>query len=110
MTDQTPKPKKPKQPQDHKPKQEKKSETTTLHAGGRDWIVANETLDDFEFLADLGGIEDGNPTRIPRALQRLLDREQYAEAMNMLRDPDSGRVSVEAGAEFFRELFEQTAG
>lgn len=108
MTDQTPKPKKPKQPQDHKPKQPKPKEgVRILQSHGRDWEVAEESLDDFELLADFGALEDGNPSRLPSALKRLLGPEQYRDAIELLRDPDTNRVSVEAGAGFFRDLFEQ---
>lgn len=81
------------------------TKTLTATAAGREWTVPAEALDDFELLDDLDEIETGNAARLPRSLKRLLG-EQYKDALDALRDQDSGKVGVEAGAEFFRELFE----
>ena len=95
----------PKKPQDRKPK----APVDGVHeaeVGGRTWRVEAEAMDDFELLDDLGEVEAGNAARLPRVLRRLLGPEQYKAAMDVLRDPDTGRVGVEAGADFVRDLFE----
>lgn len=93
----------PKKPQDHKPAADG---THRVEANGRTWTIEAESLDDFELLDDLGEIEAGNPSRLPKALKRLLGTEQYRAALDSLRDADSGRVGVEAGAEFIKAIFE----
>ena len=97
-------PKAAKQPQDHKPKAESKPETLTGHVRGRDWTVLTEALDDFELLDDLNALEQkGDPTRLPSVLRRLLG-EQWRDAMDAMRNTETGRVSIEAGSEFVMDL------
>lgn len=78
-----------------------------VEVNGRAWTVSAEALDDFELLDDLGEIETGNAAPMPRVLKRLLGAEQYREALDSLRDPETGRVGVEAGADFVRAVFEE---
>ena len=92
-----------KKPSDRKPKA---SDTHEVEVNGRTWTVAADALDDFELLDDLSEIDNENASRMPRALKRLLGPEQYKEALNSIRDPKTGRVGVEAGAEFVKALFE----
>lgn len=92
-----------KAPQDRKPKA---GEPHRVEVDGRTWTVDSDALDDFELLDDLGEIEAGNAARLPRALRRLLGAEQYKRAIESLRDGDTGRVPVEAGAEFIKAVFE----
>lgn len=91
----------PKTPQDRKPKA---SAHLVASVAGRDWTIDKDALDDFELLDDLGEIEAGNAARMPRVLRRLLG-DQYRAALDTLRD-DDGKVRVEVGATFVRELFE----
>lgn len=92
----------PKKPQDRKTKADA---PLTAEVGGRTWTVERDAMDDFELLEDLGEVEAGNAARLPRVLRRLLGADQYREAMDHLRD-DAGKVGVEAGANFVRDLFE----
>ena len=91
-------------PQDRKPKDEPKPETLTAAVKGREWSVPSDALDDFELLDDLNALEQrGDVTRLPSVLRRLLG-EQWRDAMDVMRDETTGRVSVEAGSEFVMEL------
>ena len=93
-----------KKPQDRKPKAEPKPETLTATVNGKDWSVPADALDDFELLDDLNALEQRNDaTRLPSVLRRLLG-DQWRDAMETLRDKDSGRVSVEAGSKFVMDL------
>jgi len=92
----------PKVPQDRRPKA---SDALVAKVAGQDWMIDKDALDDFELLDDLGEIEAGNASRLPRVLRRLLGAEQYKTALDSLRG-DDGKVRVEAGAEFVREIFE----
>lgn len=92
----------PKPPQDRLPKA---GAPLTATVAGQEWTVDRDALDDFELLDDLGEIEDGNAARMPRVLRRLLG-DQYKAALDTIRDPQTGKVGVEAGAQFVRELFE----
>lgn len=92
-----------KKPSDRRPKA---SDTHEVEVNGHTWTVAADALDDFELLDDLSEIDSGNPSRLPRVLKRLLGPEQYKAAMDSVRDPETGRVGVEAGAEFVGALFE----
>lgn len=91
----------PKTPQDRKPKA---GAPLTATVAGKEWVVDRDALDDFEMLDDLGEIEAGNAARLPRVLRRLLG-DQYKAALDTLRG-DDGKVRVEAGAQFARDLFE----
>ena len=95
----------PETPQDRKPKASKATEDFTVTVAGRDWTVAREALDDFELLDDLGAVEAGNPARLPSVLRRLLG-EQYAAALDTIRDEKTGRVGIEAGNDFVKAVFE----
>ncbi len=94
-----------KKPTDRQTKATDKPDTFTVNVDGRDWIVTGEAVDDFELLDDLHAYEDkGDATRLPSILRRLLGDDGYREAMGVLRDEDSGRVSIEAGANFVGNL------
>lgn len=92
----------PKSPQDRRPKA---GAPLVAHVAGRDWTIDKDALDDFELLDDLGEIEAGNAARMPRVLRRLLG-DQYKAALDAIRDEGTGKVGVEAGAQFVRDLFE----
>lgn len=109
-----------KQPQDRKPKQETPKVTeTTFELTGREvqgWEVSmqgmtvrvpREALDDFELLDELGQMQSGEATSLP-SLPKLLRRlvgPDYKPVMEGLRDPQTGRVSVQAGTQFVMDLF-----
>ena len=97
-------PKNAKQPSDHQPKKGGANDTDRkVTVAGREWTVSRDALDDFELLDDLGAIEDGNAGRLPRVMRRLLG-DEYKDALDHLRDEDTGRVAVEPAAEFISDL------
>lgn len=100
-----------KQPEDHKPKTEDPkvevvdgARIVTLH--GAEWRIEDAVLDDFELLDDLRAVQDNDDaSRMPSLLRRMLGDDGYKQAMDVLRDSGTGRVSVEAGAIFVWDLF-----
>jgi len=92
----------PKTPQDRRPKG---SNNFVASVNGCDWTVSPDALDDFELLDDLGEVEAGNAARLPRVLRRLLG-DQYRDALEALRDADTGRVRLEPATEFVQAIFE----
>lgn len=119
-----------KQPTDHRPKTEKPVKpTATKVDGGMEItypvkgsakpdqdastftvLVPTDALDDFELLSDLREVQDGeDPSYFPRMLRRLVGAEGYTEVMNGLREPKTGRVSMEDGVQFVQDVFEAIA-
>jgi len=119
-----------KQPADHKPKTAKPVKpTVTKVDGGMEItytvkgsakpdqdgstftvLVPTDALDDFELLSDLREVQDGeDPSYFPRMLRRLVGSDGYAVVMNGLRDPATGRVSMEDGVQFVQDTFEAIA-
>lgn len=90
-------------PEDRKPKADSGSGDVTVTVDGRDWIVPRAAMDDFEVLDDMASIEAGDMSRMPAVLRRLIG-DQWREAMASLRDSETGRVTVEAGAVFLNEI------
>jgi hypothetical protein len=67
--------------------------------------IPDESLDDFELLDDLRAAQDDEDgSRLPSLLRRLLGAD-YKRVLDALRDPVTGRVTVEAGATFVWDLF-----
>ena len=97
-----------KKPQDRKPKAEDAPTVTTVAVRGIDVTVPADALDDFELLDDLHELENGNATRLPAVLRRLVG-DQWQAVMDVARDPETGRVSIESGAEVVREIMEGLA-
>lgn len=97
-----------KKPQDHRPPAtEQPPEVLRATVAGHEWEVPAAAIDDFELLDDLNSLDQhGDPTRMPSVLRRLLGDEQWHKAMDVLRDPTTGRVSVEAGGDFVMELIQ----
>lgn len=96
-----------KQPQDRKPAEEKSDGFIHVTLHEKEWLVPEEALDDFELLDDINSLEQrADASRMPSVLRRLLG-DQWSDAMEVLRDKDSGRVSVEAGSKFVWDLLEE---
>ncbi|AQX79651.1 hypothetical protein BWO91_06305 [Plantibacter flavus] len=103
------KPKKPKAPQDHKPKKP----AVKIVEGGREvairgvkLTILDESLNDYELLEDAAS---GEISRIAQVLNRLLGEEQTKLIKEALRDPKTGRVPAQGEgsiAEFLSEMFE----
>lgn len=66
--------------------------------------VAAEAMDDFELMDDIARMEE-SPVYLPRVLRRLVGEEGYRALLDVVRG-DSGRVSLEDGAEIVGELLE----
>ena len=92
-----------KKPTDRQPKQQDES-TITVTAGGREWSIDAAVRDDFELLADIIKLQRGELLGMPSLLERLVGIDQFGEAMNLLRDPETGRGSVASGIEFTHDV------
>lgn len=98
-----------KQPQDHKPKQQKPvvedivgGKRVTLRGITVD--VKSEALDDFELLEELHDLDKKqNGTQLPGILRRLVG-DEYRAVLDKLRDKDTGRVPIAAGMGFVLDL------
>lgn len=96
-------------PQDRKPAATAEAEATktatmTVSVGGQEWEVPTSVLDDFELLGHLNDLQSGQIASTPIVLQAFLGAAQTAKVMDSLRDPDTGRVPVQAGVDFVYEL------
>lgn len=96
----------PKTPQDHKAPASSTEEITGT-ASGRQWVIPADALDDWELLEDLN---DPTGASAPSAIRRLLGDGQYAEVKDLLRDPDTKRVSATAMTSFIEEFFADVQG
>lgn len=97
-----------KKPQDHKPPKpsaEKVDGGQNVTVDGLTVFIAQEAMDDFELLDDLGRLDDGDGTRMPSVLRRLLTDEDREKVLEHLRGKN-GRVSIEAGGTFIQNIFE----
>lgn len=92
----------PKKPQDRKPAADA---PIKVEVRGTTFTIDRAALDDFELLDDLARVEDGAGQRLPSLLRRLLGGD-YGRALDLIRDEDTGRVSLETGAELVQEIFE----
>lgn len=111
-------PKGAKVPTDRKPRAKKapakkaapaKDETPAIEVElrGRTWSLEFEAMNDFELIGDLSELDRArDPRRFPAILRRFLGDRQFFAAMELLRDKETGRVTVEAGSEFLMEMFE----
>lgn len=106
----------PKQPQDHleksvKPKVERTEAGFKVTHGGVDLLIDVDALNDFELLRDLGKMQDPaapDATRLSRVtsvFDRFFGEVQGARVLNALRNPDTGRVTVEAATTYLFEVF-----
>lgn len=90
----------PKKPQDRKPKV---SDVHTVTVHGETLTVPADALDDFELLDDLARVESGEGQRLPSLLRRLLG-EDYKRALDLVRDEETGRVPLDAGATLVQDI------
>src|SRR5699024_336936 len=93
-----------KKPADRKAKKDEVQTALTATVRGRDWQIPAEAVDDFELLDAFAQLrQTDDVSLVPFILRRLLD-EQWRDAMNLLRNKNTGRVSLEDGMEFTQEL------
>ena len=107
----------PKKPADHKPKVQKVQVTVgegdaertiparRVEVRGITVTIADEVFDDFELLDDLAQLEDKKASRFPAVARRMFG-DEYRIVLDGLRDETTGRVPLEAAAEFIRDVFE----
>lgn len=100
-----------KQPQDHKTP---KNQPKTVEVMGVTVTVGPAIFNDLdmvEYLYDLQTAQSGNGTgafAIVPFLKKLCG-PQYTAMKDALRDPDTGRVSIDKVSEFIAQLLEQVA-
>lgn len=100
-----------KQPQDHKTP---KNQPKTVEAMGVTLTVSPAIFNDLdmvEYLYDLQASQEGDGTgafAIVPFLKKLCG-PQYTAMKDALRDPDTGRVSIDKVGEFISQLLEQLA-
>lgn len=100
-----------KQPQDHKTP---KNQPRTVEVMGVTLAVSPAIFDDLdmvEYLYDLQAAQEGDGTgafAIVPFLKKLCG-PQYTAMKDALRDPDTGRVSIDKVSEFIAQLLEQVA-
>lgn len=100
-----------KQPQDHKTP---KNQPKTVEVMGVTVTVGPAIFDDLdmvEYLYDLQAAQEGDGTgafAIVPFLKKLCG-PQYTAMKDALRDPDTGRVSIDKVSEFIAQLLEQVA-
>ena len=100
----------PKNPQDHKPKAAKAvsvAETRTVEVQGLALDITLEVFDDFELLDKIHRVDTGEPgaaLMMPEILRAMVGAAQYQQVLDHLRDPDTGRVRLESGAQFIADL------
>lgn len=98
------------QPADHQPKKPKVVELengdrkVTFYDRNLTVVVQVAALDDFELLDKLASMEK-RPAEVPGVIRQAIGDDQFDTVMDALRDKKTGRVSIVAGTEFFRDLF-----
>lgn len=90
--------------QDHLSK--KNDKFMEVEALGRTWRVDRDSLDDDEFMEHMGELQGGNPFVTSKVGKHLLGAEAYAEARELLRDQDTGRVRASSMLEFIAEVLQ----
>lgn len=90
--------------QDHLPK--KNDKFMEVEALGRTWRIDRDAIDDDEFMESVGELQDGNPFVTSKVGKHLLGAEAYAEARELLRDHDTGRVRASSMLEFIAEVLQ----
>lgn len=93
-----------KKPADRKPKAEDPPEERVINLRGKEWHIPQEALDDFELLDDINALDQKqDATRFPSLIRRILPG-QWDAVMDVLRDENTGRVSIDAGSQFVGDL------
>jgi len=95
----------PKQPQDRKPPQ-KSEENRTATVDGLTVHVQTAALDDLQVVEDLATLDTGNGLVLPRLLRTLLGEDGYTQVKDHIRDPETGRASIQAANDFLMKLFQ----
>ena len=107
-----------KTPQDHKTKKATPKpktapefepfagETRTVEVQGLTLTITPDVFDDFELLDGIRRVDSGEPgaALLMPELLRAMVGDQYREVLDHLRDPDTGRVRLESGAQFIGDL------
>lgn len=96
-------------PQDHQPAAADAPEPTlTATIRGETFTIPAAVTDDFEVMDDIQAFAtSGRVVILPGLLRRLIpDDATRARFLNLARDPKTGRVTTEAGADLVGELFE----
>lgn len=80
------------------------AEVLTATAYGREWSIPIDAVDDFELLDAFVQLQDSEEVALVPFIMRRLLGGQWRDAMNLLRDERTGRVGLQAGMEFTKEL------
>ena len=91
-------------PQDHKQPKPEPDDSFMVEAAGRTWRIPRSAADDFELLDELAALDrDQDMIAMPGVLRRLIG-DQWRDAMDAIRDPDTKRVTYEAAASLILDL------
>jgi len=77
----------------------------SVTVGENEYQIVADARDDFELLDDLSRLDDGDITRFPAILRRLLTPQDQRKAMDSLRG-ENGRVGVLEGTRFVYEILD----
>ena len=107
--------KSPKMPADHLEPKSAKPRVSDIEGGkkvtwpdGFSVAILIEAINDLELLDEMSQMEslgDRGSVKLPSVLRRTLGDEQMPAVMDRLRDPQTKRVTIQAGVGFFQELF-----
>jgi hypothetical protein len=105
----------PKKPADHLEPQAKKAQVSDVEGGkkvtwpdGFSVVILIEAINDFELLDEMSQMQslgERGSVKLPSVLRRTLGDDQMPQVMDRLRDPQTKRVTIQAGVGFFQELF-----
>jgi hypothetical protein len=76
----------------------------TVEFRGKSYVIDADAAGDVELIEALAELDEGNHLVLPRVVRSLVGSEQYAAFKESVRDADTGRVSVTALRDFFREI------
>lgn len=107
--------KKAKKPTDHLEAKAKKPRVTEIDGGkkvtwpdGFSVVILIDRFDDLELLDELSQMESkgkAGSAKLPSVLRRALGDDQMPLVMERLRDAKTKRVTIQAGIDFFQEMF-----
>lgn len=105
----------PKQPADHLEPKASKPKVSDVEGGkkvtwpdGFSVLILIEAINDFELLDEMSQMQslgERGSVKLPSVLRRTLGDDQMAPVMDRLRDPQTKRVTIQAGVGFFQDLF-----